>query len=574
VQSVRLERIRALLGRPLRSLSSRILFSVFAAALVSSLVVTWVSTSTIESFLRAKIDRNFPAILRDNEERLLRWYSQCEVDLETFARSATVVDAVVGMRSEGGAVEDERALAQYLDYVLRSFEQFESLFVLAPDGELLFEVGGDVALTDRERRALARVGSTRVGDLSEVGDRRAQVASTAITQDGRKLASLHARLRVGLLERVLGWDDLGTGADLYVVSPAGEVLLRSSGAEVRERYARPVPEPGALPSMDDYIDAEGESIVGSALHFPRFGWTLVVEQPYDEAFAPVVATVREVLGLNLGVVLVFALIALQMARSVVRPVRALSEAARRISRGEVDVEIEGRPTEDDIGILTRTFNEMAARLQGDQKVLEEQRLEIESANSQLVAQNQELQRMNEVFRQLSITDELTRLHNHRFFRDHLPLEIKRAQRTGEPLCLVLIDLDDFKQLNDRFGHAVGDAVLRKVADVMLASIRDIDLLARYGGEEFALLASQTSLEGAVVVAEKIRMAISRARFSVVDLEGPSQVEITASFGVSVFRGDEKAFFNDADSALYRAKAAGKDCVVVAEDAAGRPPGES
>ena len=223
--------------------------------------------------------------------------------------------------------------------------------------------------------------------------------------------------------------------------------------------------------------------------------------------------------------------------------------------------IEGLDSDDELGVLTSTFKEMASRLQENQRKLDEQRLEIENANARLVAQNRELQRMNEVFQQLSITDELTRLHNHRFFRDHLPLEVKRSERTGEPLCLILIDIDDFKRLNDRYGHAVGDAILRKVAEVMTLSTRDMDLLARYGGEEFALLASQTPLDGAVALGEKIRSAIARARFSVVDTDGPKEIQITVSMGVSHYRGDAKAFFNEADRALYRAKDSGKDCVM-------------
>ncbi len=92
----------------------------------------------------------------------------------------------------------------------------------------------------------------------------------------------------------------------------------------------------------------------------------------------------------------------------------------------------------------------------------------------------------------------------------------------------------------------------------------MDLLARYGGEEFALLASRTDLEGAITLAEKLRLAIARSCFSVVDVDGPQQISITASFGVAQYRGDEKAFFNEADRALYRAKNAGKDCVCAAE----------
>jgi diguanylate cyclase (GGDEF)-like protein len=87
---------------------------------------------------------------------------------------------------------------------------------------------------------------------------------------------------------------------------------------------------------------------------------------------------------------------------------------------------------------------------------------------------------------------------------------------------------------------------------------------RGGGEEFALLASHTTLEGAVALAEKLRLAISRARCSVSSGEGLIEIEVTASLGVAAFRGDEKGFFNDADRALYRAKSLGKDCVVVAD----------
>jgi diguanylate cyclase (GGDEF)-like protein len=108
---------------------------------------------------------------------------------------------------------------------------------------------------------------------------------------------------------------------------------------------------------------------------------------------------------------------------------------------------------------------------------------------------------------------------------------------------------------------VGDAVLRKVAEVMSAAIRDMDLLARYGGEEFALLASRTALAGAVLLAEKIRTTLSETRFSVMDVDGQKQIHITASLGVAEYRGDERAFFNEADRALYKAKDSGKDCVV-------------
>jgi diguanylate cyclase (GGDEF)-like protein len=304
-------------------------------------------------------------------------------------------------------------------------------------------------------------------------------------------------------------------------------------------------------------------VVGSALRFDRFDWTIAVEEPAAQLFGPAAEIVRKVVIVNVGIVLLCSLVALQIARSVVRPIQALSQAAERVAAGEPDVTFpeEGR---DEIGVLGRAFNEMIERLGHNRVELENNRLEIEGANEKLVNRNQELQRVNEVFHQLSITDELTKLHNHRFFQDHLPREMSRAARTGAPLCLVLIDIDDFKQLNDQHGHSVGDAVLKKTANVMNDVVREMDLLARYGGEEFALLASETSLDGAIAVAEKLRIEVSRARFPVVTLDGSSVLSITISVGVAAFNGDPKALFNDADRALYRAKAQGKDCVVAEE----------
>jgi diguanylate cyclase (GGDEF)-like protein len=190
--------------------------------------------------------------------------------------------------------------------------------------------------------------------------------------------------------------------------------------------------------------------------------------------------------------------------------------------------------------------------------------ELALQNERLRARVEELERVNERLARLSETDELTGLPNHRSFRASLPRELKRALRTGADLALVLFDIDDFKALNDSYGHSVGDAILARVAAAMRAQLREVDLLARYGGEEFALLAPGTSRDGATALAEKIRIAVATATFSVISLEGPRALRVTLSAGVALFAGDERALFNDADRALYCAKESGKDCVVSAD----------
>jgi diguanylate cyclase (GGDEF)-like protein len=159
------------------------------------------------------------------------------------------------------------------------------------------------------------------------------------------------------------------------------------------------------------------------------------------------------------------------------------------------------------------------------------------------------------------TDGLTGLANRRSFDDELALEWRRAERVGDSLALVLADLDDFKSVNDRFGHQAGDAVLRRVALILDSGGRQVDLAARYGGEEFAVLAPETDLEGATRLAERLRTELEAARITLPD---GRQLRVTSSFGVAV-KGDldgPEELVAAADEALYEAKRTGKNRVAV------------
>jgi diguanylate cyclase (GGDEF)-like protein len=166
-------------------------------------------------------------------------------------------------------------------------------------------------------------------------------------------------------------------------------------------------------------------------------------------------------------------------------------------------------------------------------------------------------------RRLASTDELTQLANRRHFDEALRAEVTRAERFGDPVAVVVADLDNFKEVNDRFGHDVGDAVLQAFADVIRASVRDVDLPARYGGEEFTVLLPGTDAEGGRQLAERLRSAI--AALPVAAGDGRT-VRVASSFGIAGFpeEASATALLRAADQALYRAKAAGKNAVIVAE----------
>jgi diguanylate cyclase (GGDEF)-like protein len=161
----------------------------------------------------------------------------------------------------------------------------------------------------------------------------------------------------------------------------------------------------------------------------------------------------------------------------------------------------------------------------------------------------------------AVTDGLTELANRRQFEDALSGEISRIDRFGGSLGLIYADLDDFKAINDRFGHQAGDDVLKAFADVLRRNVRDIDVPARHGGEEFAVLLPQTDLEGTEHLAGRIREDLASELIETV--AGP--IQVTASFGVASFPNapTQDTLLAAADRALYRAKRSGKNCVVAA-----------
>jgi diguanylate cyclase (GGDEF)-like protein len=169
--------------------------------------------------------------------------------------------------------------------------------------------------------------------------------------------------------------------------------------------------------------------------------------------------------------------------------------------------------------------------------------------------------LHETIQRQAVTDELTGLANNRELHATLDREIERSRRFRSPLGLVMLDIDNFKGVNDRYGHQQGDEVLAGVASVLRELSRDIDEPARYGGEELAVVLPQTDSEGAALLAERMREAIERMR--VPRVGGDGFLTVTASFGVAAIpdsADDKRGLIRAADAALYVAKRSGKNRV--------------
>ena len=185
--------------------------------------------------------------------------------------------------------------------------------------------------------------------------------------------------------------------------------------------------------------------------------------------------------------------------------------------------------------------------------------ELEQSESERKQAEETLRESESRYRELSIVDELTQLYNPRHFYSQLKNEIDRANRYEQPLTLLLLDLDDFKQFNDAYGHIEGDQVLLRLGQVVKQCLRQTDSAYRYGGEEFTILLPMTTSADGIVTAERIRTEFEKETFSPV----PGQdVHVTLSIGLTQYKPQEemKVFVQRADQLMYQAKRNGKDRV--------------
>ena len=227
-----------------------------------------------------------------------------------------------------------------------------------------------------------------------------------------------------------------------------------------------------------------------------------------------------------------------------------------------------------MGEFSQSFNAMVMQLDQTLKELVRKETELSQANEDLLKEitirkqtEAALRESEEALRLLAITDSLTGLYNRRHFNKLAEAEISRALRYSRPLSVMMFDIDFFKRVNDTFGHASGDMVLKMVAKTTKEMIRATDIPARYGGEEFIVLLPETPVAGAAAVAERLRRRIED---TTVQTE-KCPITITASFGVSDYLGETNSkpnerilseFIANADQALYASKNAGRNRVTV------------
>jgi len=367
------------------------------------------------------------------------------------------------------------------------------------------------------------------------------------------------------------------GADLdllglAILDTAGRVVAHTEPQLFGRRFSDPFTMRAlgsARPLVEEVRDADGARLLLSMPIVSGLRWgTATATMSLERVDARILQRRREVILSSLGGALLAGLVlGILLSRMVLRPMELLSVTARRIADGNLDARMPGEKGRDEFGVVSRVFNEMAGELQEYTRDLEgrvaRRTEELKKANAQLEVANSELEGAVGKLEHMARTDGLTGLLNHRAFQKSLAAEIRRANRTGAELTLIMLDVDHFKRYNDAHGHPAGDRVLVTLAGLLEDSLRTSDIVARYGGEEFSVILVDTTPEDAREVAEKLRQRIAGHTFELPE-EGAAGVRVTISLGLASHPLDARAatgLVSMADQALYLAKEAGRNVVV-------------
>jgi len=193
--------------------------------------------------------------------------------------------------------------------------------------------------------------------------------------------------------------------------------------------------------------------------------------------------------------------------------------------------------------------------------LKRQAKDLKALNENFASEIAARKRIEEKLRIMANRDALTKVYNRRRFLEFLEMEVKKVKRTNKALCLMILDIDKFKNINDQFGHAVGDQVLCHFTTVVSSGIREIDVFGRLGGEEFGVILPETSREEALVVAERLRSMVEKQGL----ISAMGNINITVSIGIAELRAGESGerLIARADAAMYVAKQNGRNRVEIA-----------
>jgi diguanylate cyclase (GGDEF)-like protein len=465
---------------------------------------------------------------------------------------------------------------EILESVSKSLPGFRSLAVVDSSGNtraLVHE--GTVRAEDQrifaEERAYLDSMNTGEWALSSVkpspvnGEPALLLASPMSDSEGARVGVLIGELRLELIERVRQQIRFGEKGHSAIVDENGRVIAHPSAEwtrEMRDLSDLPVVREmmaGKSGVTEFFSPFVGMSMVAGYATVPEIGWGVMVPQPKSEIEAQVHALLYAHLAWGLLGLTTATLLSLFLVRWITKPIDQLAAAAETLNRDELIGDLPNPPAHAprELRSLWTAFRGLITGLQNSRQ--RETSLNL-SLQSRVEEATKKLRDANRRLEELATSDHLTKLCNRRHFENTLHNMLNRRSSDTEPVCIMLIDLDNFKEINDHYGHVAGDAVLVQIAGFLENSMRAGDLVARYGGDEF-VAHMRCSSEVGTARAREIRAAIENREFDWREQKMRITVSVGLLYGNVHEQNDVETLLHRVDTAMYEAKRKGRNLVV-------------
>lgn len=355
------------------------------------------------------------------------------------------------------------------------------------------------------------------------------------------------------------------GDEIVVVTSSGEVLLGSKA--LRNRYPSSQIMKMKRAKHEVFIDQgpkaeflSGYSLMDGHREFPGMGWGVIARRNSEAAFAVTRQLFWSIVGIGTGVAILGILLAGVIANRVSRPIGELTLAAHRLGRENGVTSLPRLRGSREVIHLSTSLRSLLLRIGFVERLTQE---------AQARAAEEARKFANDIasLRKLAETDPLTNLLNRRAFMESASDAMRYYQRYNRPIATLIVDIDHFKRVNDDHGHAAGDAVIRRVGELIAQTLRETDKVARFGGEEFVVLLREVSEHDAHELAERIRLIIAESVIPYDDKE----LSVTVSVGCAAITShdrDVEELIERTDRALYAAKASGRNCIRIAPPQSG------
>ena len=536
----------------LGSIRSRILAFAVLATLVPSLGLGILTYWRYQALASANVAVELRTLGNYARSELALWIGDRVEDVRALSSANTLVEGLSTMPGQptGARPIGPREIGIYLRSVREKLRSILALTVHDADGRVVAgsaESTAPIALPAAwsEHGAVEGVVQFPPRWDGERATTTLTVVVPVLSPGNDFLGALSVVLDLGRFQPRLERIARASAAEVVLLAADGGPVLssRASAAELKPVDARTLRRMQSRPGEPaSYVGHHGREVVGLVGPPGPSSIGVVVERDSADVYRERRRLLELFAGLTGALTLFVGVLAWWIGRSIVTPLEGLVGAVDRIAVGDLGVRLREAGTSE-VSRLTRAFNEMVGRLR--------------TSREEVDAAQEALKRQNRLLEELSVTDGLTQLNNRKRLDAILAEQLALFRRHRRPFAVIMLDLDHFKALNDTYGHLAGDQVLASVAGLLKRCVRSVDHVARYGGEEFAAVLVESTLEGALDTAERIRSAVQGARIVADD----RPIQVTVSLGVTRSReGDTRPedLLARADAALYEAKRAGRN----------------